>query len=493
MHASRVARHVAIVLSGLLAAGTVTASPAAAAPGKPTPTPTPVVTSQPANPTGERYATFTWTPAPSTAYTCSLDGMAPTTCSGGQQVYGPLTDGVHSFSLRAKLTGKSKPSTYRYSWRVAGTPPGAPTVAPVSSPTSSTTVSVSFSNTDPAAVSHECSLDGAAFAACSSPHVVSATVEGAHTVDVRAVNAFGTTSTPASVSWVLDSTAPANVTLAGPSGYTSDTAPVVTFSADGATSYDCSVDGGTPVSCTSPYTVPGVGVDGAHSLTVRAFDAVGNAAQPATALWVLDTTPPAKPLIVTGPADRTNQTTATFEVWSDDSGILECALDGGPWQACTSPVQYSGLGAGSHTLQVRGQDAVGNISDVDSATWVIDTTAPIPPVITDGPTSPSSNTQPLFTFDTDDTSVVSFTCSLDGQTAVDCVSDVWPFGPLTADGLHTFRVVAVDAVGNLSGAASWSWILDTTAPPVPVFTSKPAASGTDTTAVFAFTAEPGAG
>ena len=51
----------------------------------------------------------------------------------------------------------------------------------------------------------------------------------------------------------------------------------------------------------------------------------------------------------------------------------ECALDGGDWGACTSPVQYEGLASGSHTFGVQGTDAVGNVSAAATQTWTVGT------------------------------------------------------------------------------------------------------------------------
>jgi hypothetical protein len=488
MPALRFSRLVAVTVVGLLATGTLAATPATAA--KPPLTPVPVVTSKPANPTNQRQATFEWTTVANTTYTCALDGGAAAPCSG-QATYGPLSDGVHNFVLRAKARNQ-RPNAFVWSWRVHGTPPGAPSVAAVPTPTRSTSASISFTNTDPAATGHECSLDGASFITCTSPHPVTSLGDGPHTLSVRAVDAFANRSAPASVGWVVDATAPENVFLTGPAGATNDPAPSVTFSANGATHYDCSVDGAPPVPCNSPYVVPGVTTEGAHSLTVRAFDAVGNVGQPATAVWVLDTTPPATPLIVTGPAALTNQTSATFEVSTDGASALQCRLDDGTWTACTSPVQLVGLGPVQHTLQVRARDAAGNISGVAGATWLVDTTAPFPAQFTGGPLGASNERQPVFTFVGTDPSTDSFECALDGGAFVACESGEWPFATdVSGDGMHVFSVRALDLALNSSSPVAWSWVVDTTPPAMPVFSTSPAVSGADTTAVFAFASEVG--
>ena len=79
-----------------------------------------------------------------------------------------------------------------------------------------------------------------------------------------------------------------------------------------------------------------------------------------------------------------------------------------------------------------------------------DTTAP-DVSITSGPKAKTKDTTPTFAFSSND-ATAKFTCSIDGKPAVSCTS------PFTTSklkkGQHTFSVIATDAAGNASSAAS---------------------------------------
>ena len=67
----------------------------------------------------------------------------------------------------------------------------------------------------------------------------------------------------------------------------------------------------------------------------------------------IESTPPA----VSGAA----KATFTFSGFAyGQIASYECSLDGAAFSACTSPKQYPGLGAGSHTFEVKATDAAGN-------------------------------------------------------------------------------------------------------------------------------------
>jgi hypothetical protein len=73
----------------------------------------------------------------------------------------------------------------------------------------STSAIFGFSSTE-AGSTYQCSLDGAAYAACSSPQSYSGLASGTHTFGVQAVDAAGNIDpTPALTSWTVSSAPPA--------------------------------------------------------------------------------------------------------------------------------------------------------------------------------------------------------------------------------------------------------------------------------------------
>ena len=184
--------------------------------------------------------------------------------------------------------------------------------------------------------------------------------------------------------------------------------------------------------------------------------------------------------IDSGPVSPTNLTTAGFSFSGADSSggpvSFECDLDGGAspsWSACTSPENYPGLTEGLHTFQVRSKDPTGNTSTPAAFTWQIDLTAPTVQ-IDSHPVSPTNQTAAGFTFSGSDDlgGPVSFACDLDGGASPAWSACTSPKNyPGLADGDHTFRVRSKDQAGNWSDPASFTWMIETVAPPAPVILS----------------------
>jgi hypothetical protein len=197
---------------------------------------------------------------------------------------------------------------------------------------------------------------------------------------------------------------------------------------------------------------------GSHTFQVRATDAAENTdATPANFAWVVDTAAP-NTTITSRPGEVTNSGTASFGFTSTEAGgTFACSLDGSAFTGCTSPANYSGLAAGSHTFQVRATDAAGNTDSTPaSVTWTIDTIAP-DTTITSGPAAVTNKTNASFKF-TSTEKGGTFACSLDGGAFAACTSPAGYNG--LAPGNHMFHVRATDIAGNTdSTPASYNWTI----------------------------------
>jgi hypothetical protein len=111
------------------------------------------------------------------------------------------------------------------------------------------------------------------------------------------------------------------------------------------------------------------------------------------------------------------------------------------------------------------------------------------PTITAAPANPTNELSATFSFTNGLLpgllGSLSYQCSLDGATFTACTSPK-TYSSL-ATGSHTFQVRAKRSSGELSTAASHTWVIDRTAPPAPQITSKPASLSTDANPSFAFT------
>jgi hypothetical protein len=192
--------------------------------------------------------------------------------------------------------------------------------APAAS-SNSTSATFTFSSADGTAT-FECSLDGGSYAACTSGVTYNSLADGPHTFNVRAKDsANNVDSTPASHSWTVDATPPDTQIDTKPSDPSNSASTTFTFSsADGAATFECSLDSGAYATCTSPTNYTGL-AEGSHTFNVRAMDLLNNVdASPASHTWTVDTTAPTVSSIVRASAvNPTNAASVDFTVTFSES------------------------------------------------------------------------------------------------------------------------------------------------------------------------------
>ncbi|MGH2905187.1 MAG: DUF6531 domain-containing protein [Solirubrobacterales bacterium] len=339
-------------------------------------------------------------------------------------------------------------------------------------------------------VTFECSLDEATPTECEPPLEIANFEDGEHTFTVAAsIPAGPTDATPASRSFtvavdedlrpdtILDP--PSELTVGHPESRIDGASPTFTFhSTIAGAHFECSVDDGDWLPCTSPYAAnyeqPPTGWSGPQTFAVRAIANGLKDASPAHLEFGPDvaahehitisvtsqdagatavTTKPMTDAMVFPTGDITI-TPASFSESDDPTGIdLECSIDGSDFKICTPSLAISDLEEGKHRLEVRSPSVRRKAATTEVRDFYVDSSE----ATSEEPTT----TSPIsFTFGPDDEEVsgsfaafgfesssvgVRFECRIDSDSFAACES---PYdSPELPAGNHTFAVRERGATG----------------------------------------------
>jgi len=422
------------------------------------------INTMPPSLTGASSATFGFSGADNLSgvqgYECLMDQQSMyLPCTSPMTVTG-LSQGQHTFSVRAVDLAGNISLAASYSWTVDLTQPSIRFTQTPPAMSNSSTAVFGFSGEDKngnALAQFECRVAGSSFAPCTSLHTLSGLSEGSYTFGVRGINALGIASAELTYSWIVDLTPPALAITQGPRLLTNSTSAdfafTVTETRTGVASVACSLDGGAYVNCASLIAhFTNLGGDRSHTFQVRAIDGAGNSTQSAVYSWTIDLTSPTIEITAHPPALATNGE-AQFQLNATDLNgpiTYQCRLDSATeFAPCGPNPSFTGLSDGSHTFSARAADAAGNLSSVVTYSWKVDT---VGPVITLTQTPPSTilttdSSSISYTITDNISTVTSVTCTLD-LVAVACQvpNDTVNFPPLAA-GTHTFIVTATNSAG----------------------------------------------
>jgi hypothetical protein len=240
------------------------------------------ITSGPVGTVDTNTARFAFTANQTGAtFSCTLDGGTATSCVTGVSYRG-LALGQHTFTVAA-TTGYGTDSTPDTAiWNVA---PNTSITSGPATRTRSRSATFTFSSTGDGAT-FECSVDGKAFAACTSPLRLTGLEPGKHRLAVRAVLSGVVDETPAAATWrITPSIAPETSFTRQPRSSTHERDATFAFVArPAAATFECSLDGAPFAACASPLTLHRLR-RGDHTLRVRARSGDLVEATPAVASW----------------------------------------------------------------------------------------------------------------------------------------------------------------------------------------------------------------
>ena len=197
--------------------------------------------------------------------------------------------------------------------------------------------------------------------------------EGPHTLQVTSVDRAGNVSDPAERRFTVDNTAPSPAVIDAPkdgsavndrqptvAGHGAEPGATVTVTGGDGNTCAATADASGRFSCRLPQPLP----DGPGSVTVVVTDAAGNASDPATSRFTVDTVPPGQPTIdtrdpgrLTGTADPDTHVTVTDK---DGQALCQATPDlSGTW-SCRPDRP---LGPGDR-ITVSAADAAGNATAI---------------------------------------------------------------------------------------------------------------------------------
>ncbi|MDT7570064.1 MAG: large repetitive protein [Actinomycetota bacterium] len=342
------------------------------------------------------------------------------------------------------------------------------------------------------------------WAACGTSYAADlfAQPDGVYILEARVV---GTTAATMS-RYRLDTTGPAAATIVGPPSPSTDRKPTwAVSSVDTTVHAECRVTIFTgvlkdwapcavsPAGSLFALDLTGLG-DGTYSLLVRLTDAAGNTGPTAQSDYVLDTSAPAAVGVV-APLSPGNDTTPTWTLTSAAGVKLECRLSSGQkvisdFAPCTGEftADLTGLPDATYTLTVHALSSAGTPGPETTSSYILDTTAAGAPGTLTGPTGPSRNRAPSWTFSLAPGTKAVCKVTFGGKVFVDgpCTSPFTLDLSNAADGTYTLTVRAVDAAGNLGAPSTAGYILKTTPPPAPVLTMQPGSPSSTTDPTWGF-------
>lgn len=312
-----------------------------------------------------------------------------TDCSSGSQNYSSLEDGSYIFEVRARATyGVEENTPVAYGWLVDTTLPKIRLLSKPAQASPFDSGEFTFEcvgESEPCVF--ECSLDGSVVDCSGETYSYTDIAGGSHRFIVKVTDTAGNKSVAVAdnsdeflndYTWEIDPAALGVQITSGPDSVSSSQSAVFEFSSNKAAAFECKLDSGNFVSCSSPVNFSAL-ADGPHTFTVKA--SFGPDSIEDSLSWTIDTAAP-EITITNAPDNPTFQTGATFAFSVNETSTISCRLlPSSEWTPCSSPkifpVNTFGVSGTeqTYTFEIRAADSAGHSSTV-SHTWMVDLAGP---------------------------------------------------------------------------------------------------------------------
>jgi len=325
--------------------------------------------------------------------------------------------------------------------------------------------------------------------------------DGTHTVTLTATDRAGNVSTPASLTFTLNTITPPITITAPASGLLTNHNVTVEGLLSGAllgvASLQARVDEGAPATVasdasghfnfTTALALDG-SADGVHTVQFQAIDQVGGLLALGGTNFTLDTIAPLVKVAVPSSGLKTStNVTMTGKVTDVGTGValLQSAIDDGALTgvsfdaaglfSLTTTLPLDGTGDGPHTLHLIASDRAGNVSIPVDVSFTLVTQAPTIVILSPASGIPTKNNVTV-TGTVGGQGTTSLQAQLDAGDLVNVPVDGTGHFSFTtalaldgtADGSHTIRFQAMDGAGNVSPSATVAFRLETQAPTVTI-------------------------
>lgn len=171
--------------------------------------------------------------------------------------------------------------------------------------------------------------------------------------------------------------------------------------------------------------------------------------------------------IDSAPGSLVNHATVNFQFSSSTPGVtFQCRIDAGAYQACGSSSAFGPISDGTHQIEVRALDSLGNLDSTPAeSSFQVDTTPPTEFSVNQPGGPVSRNPTLSWTGSSDSGSGFDrYEIWIDGNKIGETDQTAFQVNSNLANGTHSIQVIAKDLAGNARTSPTGQFEVDATSP-----------------------------